>query len=295
MKHNLTFITPCFCAGAKQQNTEIRPSSIRGELRWWFRCLGGSREQENRVFGSIQKENPNSSAIQIRVSDVKKSTTYHEPTFISPNDPSSYHHYFLTAPNDKNKTRMWETPPKLVPRSKGKISKDAQLAQATSFTLHVCFLRSLSPEDKELFDFTLESFLHFGALGYRKTRGFGCWIEPASLKNKNDLDLLLEKIKEKGFSYQLEESSNKDPMQIFSQIETKLKGNKITNTGYRLNHPAKRKTPLGYSENGRQASAVRFRPVATKTKAGDTQYKLLIFQAPDTVLGSDTAKDRIIP
>lgn len=58
---HLELITPCFCGGAEpEKQAEIRAPSIRGQLRWWFRTLGGFKslapmpvhEQEAMVFGS---------------------------------------------------------------------------------------------------------------------------------------------------------------------------------------------------------------------------------------------------
>ncbi|MBI2924889.1 MAG: type III-B CRISPR module RAMP protein Cmr1, partial [Verrucomicrobia bacterium] len=60
---HLELITPCFCGGATpDKQAEIRAPSIRGQLRWWLRTLGGFqslavrgmsvREQENFIFGS---------------------------------------------------------------------------------------------------------------------------------------------------------------------------------------------------------------------------------------------------
>jgi len=51
--YDIELITPCFCAGADQTKAEIRVPSIRGQLRWWFRALGGTREQEKKVFGGV--------------------------------------------------------------------------------------------------------------------------------------------------------------------------------------------------------------------------------------------------
>lgn len=62
----LTFITPCVCAGADQNKPEVRASSIRGQLRWWFRVLGGTKEQEADVFGGVG-ESTKSSKIIIRI------------------------------------------------------------------------------------------------------------------------------------------------------------------------------------------------------------------------------------
>lgn len=52
---NIQFITPCFCGGADQARSEIRVPSIRGQLRWWYRALGGRLDQESRLFGSADQ------------------------------------------------------------------------------------------------------------------------------------------------------------------------------------------------------------------------------------------------
>ncbi|WP_166792913.1 hypothetical protein [Methylacidiphilum caldifontis] len=48
--YSITFLTPCFCGGAEQNVAETRASAVRAELRWWFRVLGGTKEQEKQVF-----------------------------------------------------------------------------------------------------------------------------------------------------------------------------------------------------------------------------------------------------
>ena len=54
-------LTPIFMRGADQREAEIRASSIKGVIRWWFRALAGNyfgddikslREAENYAFGS---------------------------------------------------------------------------------------------------------------------------------------------------------------------------------------------------------------------------------------------------
>jgi CRISPR/Cas system CMR-associated protein Cmr1 (group 7 of RAMP superfamily) len=56
----LELLTRCFLGGANPLTTaELRASSIRGQLRWWFRTLGGFnapassnlRQQEDEIFG----------------------------------------------------------------------------------------------------------------------------------------------------------------------------------------------------------------------------------------------------
>ena len=57
------FVTPCFLAGAEEK-AEWRAASIRGQLRWWFRAVGGGRwdgdlhrvrTEEARLFGSTDR------------------------------------------------------------------------------------------------------------------------------------------------------------------------------------------------------------------------------------------------
>ena len=296
-KFKLTFITPCFCAGADQKNAEIRPSSIRGELRWWFRCLGGSSSQETQIFGSAaSSEDSNSSALIVRVADIKISDTYHEPTFSSPNDPSSYHHYFLSAPNTNlnDETRMWEIPPE---GRKGKIRKESQIPKGSSFELHLYLRRNLTPKTQELLEKTIINFKMLGSIGYRKTRGFGSWSHDESIMTSTDLSSYLDQLD--GFSHQIGNIAA-SPDMPFNQIEGKIKGDKEAQTGLRLDWPAKDPSPLGTSEGIRQTSSVYFRPTAVTTKKGDLRYTLVIFQAPDSVLGEKTIEHcqdntRIIP
>ncbi len=287
MKTQLRFITPCFCAGANQYVAEIRPSSIRGELRWWFRCLGGTHEQENAVFGGTSDRNPTSSTILVRVSGIQLSNTPYVPPFTSPGQPEAYHNYLLTAPNDKGQTRMWKTPPDDKSKKKGAIRPESQISPGSAFAVTIRKTRAVETKLDELLDWSIESMLLFGSIGYRKCRGFGAWCADELLLTKTELTSKLEKLENSGFFHKFAANSNDDSMTVFRQIEGQLKGDKMQQTGLRLFHKAVNKTPLGYShgKSERQASAVYFRPCGVKTNAGAIQYSLLTFQAPDIVLG----------
>lgn len=50
IKLSCEVITPLFMGGANME-PEIRTQSINGVVRWWFRTLGGSKEEEKRLFG----------------------------------------------------------------------------------------------------------------------------------------------------------------------------------------------------------------------------------------------------
>ena len=73
--YTLEIITPCFCGGAEPgQRAEIRPASIRGQLRWWFRVLGGFQslspmsvqDQEAMIFGSTAGDEGNAGKFTLR-------------------------------------------------------------------------------------------------------------------------------------------------------------------------------------------------------------------------------------
>lgn len=62
-------VTPMFIAGSDMDKIELRPSSVKGVLRWWWRALNGNltidelKKKEGEIFGSTEKRS--SFALQI--------------------------------------------------------------------------------------------------------------------------------------------------------------------------------------------------------------------------------------
>lgn len=54
-QRDIEILTPCFCRGAYRDQPEIRVPSIRGMVRWWFRALGGTPDEEKAVFGGMKR------------------------------------------------------------------------------------------------------------------------------------------------------------------------------------------------------------------------------------------------
>jgi CRISPR-associated protein Cmr1 len=86
--YNFEVITPCFCGGAEPtQRAEIRPASIRGQLRWWFRVLGGFKslptqsieKQEAMIFGSSAVDEGQAGLLTVRVKCTATSANYLSP------------------------------------------------------------------------------------------------------------------------------------------------------------------------------------------------------------------------
>lgn len=69
LRYEIEVTTPLFCAGADQEKgpAELRPPSLRGAMRFWFRAMMGAvvngdleqlRKLEARVFGSTSGKSP---------------------------------------------------------------------------------------------------------------------------------------------------------------------------------------------------------------------------------------------
>lgn len=96
---HLELLTPCFCGGAEpKEQAEIRAPSIRGQLRWWFRTLGGFKslapmrvsQQEAMIFGSTAGNEGRAGKVIVRikslglVSSVKDGQELGHPNFSDP-------------------------------------------------------------------------------------------------------------------------------------------------------------------------------------------------------------------
>lgn len=138
--YTLEFITPCFCAGADQGKAEIRPPSIRGELRWWFRVLGGTPEQEREVFGGVHG-GASASKVVVRVSAFEESR---EPISLPKNLT------FFTSSRSKS-----------------------ALPPGSTFRMHL--VERAQSANHELFWCAVNAFLLLGCVGLRSGRGLGAF------------------------------------------------------------------------------------------------------------------------
>lgn len=251
-------ITPCFCAGANQAQREIRPSAIRGALRWWFRALGGSPDLEKEVFGG--SDPVQSSAIMIRVSNVKIVEVGKLPE-IRRNDPLSYILYFPSVAADE--TRWTPT---------------ACVGPKTSFNIQVFCKRKLSAEASQFFNRTLLVFRHYGAIGMHVTRGLGS-VQDISVTKKSyqEADQIL---RDAGFQIQQSQQSHRDWKQVMTEAGKWLKNDLRKEFGAGGVKKPKQATALGSAEP-RQTSALHLQPIKL-----DDVLCLAVFEAPhERVLG----------
>lgn len=144
--HRLTFITPLFSKGSYDDRPEIRPSSIRGQLHWWFRALGGSQTDEKAIFGGVHG-GAVASKVVVRVNNIAGQTGE-----------------VATLPH----------------KSGGQASPKWAFKPGSACDLHISGrLGGLSgPEGRlqKAFDRTLETWLLLGTLGLRGTRAGGSFF-----------------------------------------------------------------------------------------------------------------------
>lgn len=276
--YSLELITPCFCAGANPAEAEIRAPGLRGQLRWWFRVLGGSADDESAIFGSVAEETGVGSALRIAITNFKRGSAW-TPPIIDHNAAANYTWHFASASGKPANAGPTVTGPRWQARG--------AIPPGSSFNMVITQLRTLKPDQKERFDLALDAFLCFGTIGLRATRGLGAfhcgqakpWTET------------LKTLSTAGFN-----SALRQQPETFPSWESALKDWSAW-LRYRLRDPriggvkATTFSALGGSTPIRQSSAVRFRPI----KLPSGQFTWLALEAPHgRVLGKHAA-DLISP
>lgn len=253
----LELITPCFCAGADPSKAEIRAPSIRGQLRWWFRVLGGTRTEEASLFGSVSGDCGSSSAIFMRVEDVSKPCFWDPPKLLQ-NSNLGYLLYFASKSSEG---KRWQ--------------KGGALAPGHQFRIHLGFMKPLDDNLAEKFNLAWSAFLAFGAIGYRATRGLGTFRTTESGPAIEDT---MKKLQCYGFVGGFSEWKGARG-EILPALGAQLRG-------LRSGFPGTQPGPLGCS-SPRQASAVRLRPVREK----DDVFRIMVLEAPkEKVLGEPSKR-----
>jgi CRISPR type III-B/RAMP module RAMP protein Cmr1 len=157
----LTFITPAFLAGANQNTPEIRAASIRGQLRWWFRVLGGTPDQERQAFGGVHGDAPCTSKVVVRVSAVAPKVA--SSLSFSPMSDFGYLYYFAEASGKKEGIH--------------RTLQGSYFAPGTQFTLTVTERMPLGPRERLLVGNAVQCLIRLGCLGLRSSRGCGAMAE----------------------------------------------------------------------------------------------------------------------
>lgn len=176
--YTLELITPCFCTGADPAQAEIRAPSIRGQLRWWFRVLGGFkaltsmnvREQEHFIFGSAAGEEGRAGLLQLRVvSDARNLNSSPKDADAMNAEPFSDRGYLLFPLRSKVDRQTEQV---IDDKSRGVI--DTTGLQASAFPHFQVILQWRGSSSlKDDLAALMTVFGHFGSLGFRSRRAMG--------------------------------------------------------------------------------------------------------------------------
>jgi hypothetical protein len=271
--YTLEIITPCFCAGADPAQAEIRAPSIRGQLRWWFRVIGGSAAEESDLFGSAAGDEGVGSSLRIAIADFKRGPSWPPPS-IEQSSAENYTWHFASASGKPANAGPKVTGPRWQPKG--------ALPPGTTFNLRLTQIRPLKPQVQDKLDLALNAFLCFGTLGLRATRGLGAY----HCSEARPWRELLPQLTAAGFTIALRQQPD-----TFPTWESALRDWSAW-LRYKFREPknggvkAKDFSALGGIQPRRQASAVRFRPM----KAGERQFTWLALEAPHgRILGRHAA------
>lgn len=257
--YTLELLTPCFCAGADQSRAEIRAPAIRGQLRWWFRALGGSALDERKVFGSMAGNDGSASSLLVRVMNiVPKGWTL--PAKLDIASDSYVYHYAKVSGTE------------VMGASGPRWGASGSLGPKTTFEIELIQKTPLGSPLQQQLDNAKHCFLELGSLGLRATRGLGSFVCKERPLSQATLDLLTAG----GFLHEIRDASFASHDLIAKEIGKLVKGTRKVE-GWTINDKKSTPSPLGTS-SPRQTSAVYFRPVL---RAGENTLRLLVFQAPD--------------
>ncbi len=177
---HLELITPCFCGGAEpDKQAEIRAPSIRGQLRWWFRTLGGFtslapmpvREQEALIFGSTAGDEGRAGRLVLRIVNAP------QPSLVTKDDsefkaPVGSDRGYLAFPLRSKRDRQT----KAVTEYKGRALYDSEDRSGKPTPLPAFDLQVIWRGDRSLADditALLVTFGNLGSLGFRSRRALG--------------------------------------------------------------------------------------------------------------------------
>ncbi len=196
----LKVITPTLMGGGFGQNDGIRPSEIKGMMRYWFRAIAGSvigndikaiKSLEEKAFGSQERKSP----FRILITDKNLS-------FFDENSKDLHFNQMNGLVYLGIGNVIFEH---LGKRKKRELGIDKEegfwfnsekiniIAPNSTFKIRFLFNPSLNLEIKKLITLSFYLATAFGGFGLRARRGFGSWqIEDVKVEglNKDDFDNL---------------------------------------------------------------------------------------------------------
>lgn len=239
--YDLEFITPAFLAGANQGRAELRAASVRGALRWWFRALGGTKDEEAEVFGGVQG-GAKRSKVMVRCCVAKPvHAQFQTPP---PMSDLGYLYYFATVSGETKGIR---------------IRPEAYFAPGTRFSIQIEDGGIPVNLDGKFWN-AVECFIRLGALGLRATRGCGAFAEKSLFAKSEFMEWAKSFPSSCGVVRLVSD-------EVFSSAKEAQKCLGGWLKAFRGDHhlSGRDRTALGYSDGrARMSSALKLQPVKVK-------------------------------
>ncbi len=263
------FLTPCFCGGANPSKAEIRVPEIRGQLRWWFRALGGSRDEEEAVFGGAAGDSGKASSIIVRVEEISRK------------DNTTSGNWFSKIPKDGVKPLTYLLG--FFCGRTNRLQENGAIAPGATAKVFITYRRELNSALNSKLDLALKAFFSIGAFGFRSTRAAGAFYSDEYKLDLKKWEELKKELELKGFKIHLFDSTFKDWVELCEFAGQRLK--EMRKDKKLKPEEGKIGSPLG-SADPRKTSALHFRPVFI-----DSKLRLALIEAPhNRVLGKKTRK-----
>lgn len=158
LTRKFSFLTAAFPHGAYQSQgfnqPDLRPPSIKGQLRWWYDALFGRKADEDKLFGGLknhrpgEKPGPEASRIVVRVSSLDDPSI--EPTDFMPHK----------GQDGGKKYAVW-------PGTRYELTLQSRREGVTD-------------QERQRLERVVDAWLLLGAIGQRANRGAGSvWPEGA--------------------------------------------------------------------------------------------------------------------
>lgn len=262
--YHIQFLTPCFCAGANQTHAELRPPSIRGQLRWWFRCMGGSPEEEQAVFGGVRGETPLASSfiVRVRQQPTGGQKNWHEKIPGQGVGPAAYLQGFFC---DRT----------------GRLQQHGAIPPGSTAVVECMFKTPPTPRLEQ----SLRLFFSIGAMGFRATRAAGAIASREHQLTSQTWKELQVELEQAGFTVHLMSEDFKNDWSALVLRAGNILKNKLRGKNGGLGISSAKPSPLG-SPDPRQTSALHFRPVRI-----DGTLRLALIEAPhERVLDTESRR-----
>ena len=262
--YHIEFLTPCFCAGACQTRAELRPPSIRGQLRWWFRCIGGTPNEEQTVFGGVRDKNPLASSFVVRVRQ----------------QPSGGQKDWEKKIPGKGVGALAYLQGFFCDRT-GRLQPHGAIPPGSTAVIELLFKTPPTPRLEQ----SLRLFFSIGAIGFRATRAAGAIASREHQLTPQSWKQLELELAGAGFTVHLLDDDFKNDWAALLLRAGNLLKHKLRGKNGGLGVSSAQPSPLG-SPDPRQASALLFRPVRI-----DGHLRLALIEAPhDRVLDAESRR-----